>query len=55
MRRLREGFALARKNLLDARMQQKTQYDKRAKESDFRVGDRVLFDVKVIKLRTSKK
>lgn len=55
MKCLREGFILARKNLLDARIQQKTQYDKRAKESDFWVGDRVLLDEKVIKLGTSKK
>jgi hypothetical protein len=32
MKRIREGFTLARKNLMDARIQQKTQYDKRAKE-----------------------
>ena len=55
MKRLREGFTLARKNLLDARVQQKLQYDKRAKEIDFQVGDRVLLDVKVTKLGTSKK
>ena len=55
MKRLREGFSLARKNLMDARTQQKKQYDKRAEECDFRVGDRVLLDVKVTKLGTSKK
>ena len=40
---------------MDARTQQKKQYDKRAEECDFRVGDRVLLDVKVTKLGTSKK
>ena len=55
MKRLREGFTLARKNLLDAPVQQTLQYDKRAKGTDFQVGDRVLLDVKVTKLGTSKK
>ena len=55
MRRLREGFALASKNLIEARRQQKIQYDKRAKEEKFEVGDRVLLDVRVTKLGTSNK
>ncbi|KAI9556063.1 hypothetical protein GHT06_018630 [Daphnia sinensis] len=55
MQRLREGFALARENLLEARRQQKIQYDKRAEEKNFEVGDRVLLDVRVIQLGTSKK
>ncbi|KAK4017512.1 hypothetical protein OUZ56_032925 [Daphnia magna] len=54
MKRLREGFALARQNLLDARVRQKIQYDKRAKEKNFQLGDRVLLDVRVTKLGTSK-
>ncbi|KAI9550712.1 hypothetical protein GHT06_005369 [Daphnia sinensis] len=49
MKRLREGFALARQNLLDARVRQKIQYDKRAKENNFQLGDRVLLDVRVTK------
>jgi hypothetical protein len=55
MRRLREGFQLAKENLLEARRQQKAQYDKRAKKEKFEVGDRVLLDVRVTKLGTSKK
>ncbi len=55
LRRLREGFKLAKTNLLEARRQQKAQYDKRAKEEKFEVGDRVLLDVRVTKLGTSKK
>ncbi|KZS15860.1 Uncharacterized protein APZ42_018507 [Daphnia magna] len=55
MQRLREGFALARENLLEARRQQKIQYDKRAKEENCEVGDRVLLDVSVTQLGTSKK
>ncbi|KAK4021819.1 hypothetical protein OUZ56_003728 [Daphnia magna] len=55
MQRLIEGFALARENLLEARRQQKIQYDKRAKEENFEVGDRVLLDVRVTQLGTSKK
>lgn len=55
MRRLREGFQLANENLLEARRQQKAQYDKRAKKEKFEVGDRVLLDVRVTKLGTIKK
>ncbi|KZS06393.1 Uncharacterized protein APZ42_030186 [Daphnia magna] len=55
MKRLIEGFALARKNLLDARVRQTIQYDKRAKENNFEQGDRVLLDVIVTKLGTCKK
>ena len=44
MRRVREGFDLVRQNLQEARRQQKIQYDKRAKEENFEVGDRVLLD-----------
>ncbi|KAI9562541.1 hypothetical protein GHT06_009994 [Daphnia sinensis] len=42
-------------NLLEARRQQKIQYDKKAKEENFEVGDRVLLDVRVIQLGTSTK
>jgi hypothetical protein len=42
-------------DLLNARVQQKTQYDKRAKETIFELGDRVLLDVRVTKTGTSKK
>jgi hypothetical protein len=42
-------------DLLNARVQQKTQYDKRAKETKFELGDRVLLDVRVTKTETSKK
>lgn len=53
MRRLQEGFDLVRKNLQESRRQQKIQYDKRAKEENF-VGDRILQDVRVTQLGTSK-
>ncbi|KZS10182.1 Uncharacterized protein APZ42_025414 [Daphnia magna] len=49
MKRLREGFALARKNLLDARVRQNIQYDKRAKGNNFKLGDRVLLDVRDVR------
>jgi hypothetical protein len=55
LRRLREGFTLARKNLLDARLRQKIQYDKRAKIGKFKLSDRVLLDVRVSQTGTSKK
>ena len=44
MRRLQEGFDLVRKNLQESRRQQKIQYDKRAKEENFEVGDRILLE-----------
>ena len=55
LKRLREGFTLARRNLLDARIRQKLQYDKRAKLFKFQLGDRVLLDVRVSQTGTSKK
>jgi hypothetical protein len=55
MKRQREGFNLVKRNLLDARRQQKIQYDRRAKEEKFEIGDRVLLDVRKTKLGTSKK
>jgi hypothetical protein len=55
MKRLREGFNLVKRNLLDARRQQKNQYDRRAKEEKFEIGDRVPLDVRKTKLGTSKK
>ena len=55
MKRQREGFNLVKRNLLDARRQQKIQYDRRAKEEKFESGDRVLLDVRKTKLGTSKK
>ena len=55
MQRLREVFALAKENLLEARRQQNIQFDKRAKDENFEVGDRVLLDVRVTQLGTSKK
>ena len=55
MRRLQEGYDLVRQNLQEARRQQSIQYDKRAKEENFEVGDRVLLDVRRTQLWTSKK
>jgi len=47
MGRLREGFKLAKTNLMEARRQQKIQYDKRDEEENFEVRDRALLDVRV--------
>jgi hypothetical protein len=55
MKRLREGFNLVKRNLLDARRQQKNQYDRRDKEEKLEIGDCVLLDVRKTKLGTSKK
>jgi transposase InsO family protein len=55
MQRLNEAFALARENLVEARARQKIQYDKRAKELLYEVGDKVLLDVRVVIPGTSKK
>lgn len=49
LKRLREGLTLARKKMLDAWVRQKLQYDKRAMEFKFELGDRVLLGVRVSK------
>jgi hypothetical protein len=55
MKRLYDAFQLVKQNLERARSQQKQQYDKRAKNLDYLVGDRVLLDVRTVKHGTSKK
>jgi hypothetical protein len=55
MQRLKQGFVLARENLLEARRQQKVQYDKTAKEENLEMGDQLLLDVRFTELGTSKK
>lgn len=53
--RLYDAFKLAKENLRQARNAQKEQYDKRAKEANFLVGDKVLLDVRKKVPGTSKK
>ena len=55
MKRLYDAFQLVKQNLAQARIEQKEHYDKRAKIYDFKVGDKVLLDVKVNKEGASKK
>ena len=55
MQRLSEGFVLAQRNLVDARNRQKIQYDKKAKDSLYEVGDKVLLDIRIVIPGTSKK
>lgn len=55
MKRLFDAFQLVRQNLEKAMRQQKKQYDKRAKDFEYQVGDKVLLDVRAIKPGTSKK
>ncbi len=53
--RLYDAFKLAKENLRQARDAQKEQYDKRAKEANYLVGDKVLLDVRKKVPGTSKK
>ncbi|KAI9550572.1 hypothetical protein GHT06_004452 [Daphnia sinensis] len=55
MQRLHEAFALVKANLTQAREQQRAQYDKRAREQEFNIGDKVLIDVRTPMAGTSKK
>ncbi|KZR96308.1 Uncharacterized protein APZ42_009428, partial [Daphnia magna] len=55
MQRLHEAFVLVKANLTQAREQQRTQYDKRAREQAFNIGDKVLIDVRTPMTGTSKK
>ncbi|XP_057370033.1 uncharacterized protein LOC130691140 [Daphnia carinata] len=55
MQHLHEAFLLVKDNLAQAREQQRAQYDKRAREYDFKVGDKVLLDVRTPMAGTSKK
>nr|CAH0101626.1 unnamed protein product [Daphnia galeata] len=48
MKRLFHAFQLVKKNLERARLQQKQQYDKRAKNFEYQVGDKVLLDVRAV-------
>jgi hypothetical protein len=55
MKRLFDAFQLVKKNLERARLQQKQQYDKRAKNFEYQVGDKVLLDVRAVIPAVSKK
>ena len=55
LEKLSDAFHRVRENTQLARQQYKTQYDKRAKELDFKPGDRVLLDIKVVPKGHSKK
>jgi hypothetical protein len=55
MKRLFDAFQLVKKNLERARLQQKQQYDKRAKNFEYQVGDKVLLDVRAVIPGVSKK
>ncbi|KZS10210.1 Uncharacterized protein APZ42_025363 [Daphnia magna] len=55
MQRLHEAFLLVKANLTLSREQQRTQYDKRAREQAFNIGDKVLIDVRTPMAGTSKK
>ena len=53
--RLRVSFQLTREANLRAREKQKNQYDKRARELNYKIGDRVLLDIKTVDPRDSRK
>ncbi|KZS05528.1 Uncharacterized protein APZ42_031262 [Daphnia magna] len=55
IQRLHEAFVLVKANLTQAREQQRTQYDKRAREQAFNIGDKGLIDVRTPIAGTSKK
>ena len=53
--RLRYSFHLVKEATAKAREHQKEQYDKRAKELNFKVGDRVLLDIRKVDPKDSRK
>ena len=55
MKRIFDAFQLVKQNLVQARIDQKEQYDKRACIQNYNIGDKVLLDVKVNKEGVSKK
>ena len=55
MNNLRYTFQGVREENKKARARQKEQYDKRAKENLYIVGDKVLLDIVVVKTGDSKK
>ena len=55
MKTMHTAFQLVKENLKENRIKMKNQYDKRAKDLNFKVGDKVLLDVKVIPQENNKK
>ena len=49
MRNMHTAFKLVESNLQDSRKRMKEQYDRRAKELKYEIGDKVLLDVRVTK------
>ena len=47
MRNMNTAFHLAKKNLEENRKNMKLQHDKRAKELNYQIGDKVLLDVRI--------
>ena len=55
MKNLEVGFQSAKIENEKARQKQKTQYDKKASELRFQIGDRVLMDTRVVDKGDSRK
>ena len=55
MKRLHDAFQLVKTNLAKAREEQRAQYDARAQKLEYRVGDKVLLEIKAWKRGTSRK
>ena len=55
MKTMHTAFQLVKENLKENRIKMKNQYDKRAKDLNFKVGDKVLLDFKVIPQENNKK
>ena len=54
-KRLAYTYRFVREYLLEAQRQQKLQYDRRAQRNEYRVGDRVMLDVRTVPGHDSKK
>ena len=55
MERMNVAFRLAKENLGEARENMKRQYNKRAKDVNYQIGDKVLLDIKVLQPDQNKK
>ena len=55
MKRMHVAFKFVEENLQQTRKQMKIQYDKRSRILNYKVGDKVLLDIRVVKQEQNKK
>jgi hypothetical protein len=55
MKRIHDAFKLVKQSMRESRLQQQKQYNKRAEDLSYEIGDRVLLTMKTPLLKTSKK